>query len=120
MAGQSAVDNASHLIFVHDISNFGTDRSQPATMAQAENDAAQRQLEVVCGSGLLLDEKLPACEQAGVAVKRPKLQASGAKSAGRFTKPDFAYWPRTVSVAARLARSWVLPYPGSKSDVRAV
>jgi hypothetical protein len=32
-----------------------------------------------------------ACEQAGVAVTLPKPQTSGAKSAGRFGKPDFAY-----------------------------
>jgi hypothetical protein len=32
-----------------------------------------------------------ACEQAGVAVTLPKPQTSGAKSAGRFGKPDFVY-----------------------------
>jgi hypothetical protein len=32
-----------------------------------------------------------ACEQAGVAVTLPKPQTSGAKSAGRFGKPNFVY-----------------------------
>jgi hypothetical protein len=44
-----------------------------------------------CGSGLLKGEEILACEQAGVAVTRPKPQTSGAKSAGRFGKPDFVY-----------------------------
>src|SRR6202035_4428490 len=36
-------------------------------------------------------EEILACEQAGVAVTLPKPQTSGAKSAGRFGKPDFVY-----------------------------
>jgi len=40
---------------------------------------------------VLNGEEILACEQASVAVTLPKPQTSGAKSAGRFGKPDFVY-----------------------------
>jgi hypothetical protein len=48
-------------------------------------------LDVVADRGNFKGEEILACEQAGVAVTLPKLQTSGAKSAGRFGKPDFVY-----------------------------
>src|SRR6267378_833477 len=63
-----------------------------ATMAQAAKAALRSDnLDVVADRGYFKGEEILACEQAGVAVTLPKPQTSGAKSAGRFGKPDFAY-----------------------------
>src|ERR1700731_4458633 len=89
---QSAVDITNHLIVAHEVTNVGTDRSQLATMAQAAKAALRSDnLEVVADRGYFKGEEILACEQAGVAVTLPKPQTSGAKSAGRFGKPDFVY-----------------------------
>jgi transposase len=89
---QSAVDITNHLIVTHEVTNIGTDRSQLATMAQAAKAALRSDnLEVVADRGYFKGEEILACEQAGVAVTLPKPQTSGAKSAGRFGKPDFVY-----------------------------
>src|SRR5580692_11784315 len=89
---QSAVDTMNHLIVAHEVTNIGTDRSQLATMAQAAKAAlGSDNLDVVADRGYFKGEEILACEQAGVAVTLPKPQTSGAKSAGRFGKPDFVY-----------------------------
>ena len=89
---QSAVDTTNHLIVAHDVTNIGTDRSQLATMAQAAKAALRSDnLDVVADRGYFKGGEILACEQAGVAVTLPKPQTSGAKSAGRFGKPDFVY-----------------------------
>jgi hypothetical protein len=59
-------------------------------MAQAAKAALRSDnLDVVADRGYFKGEEILACEQAGVAVTLPKPQTSGAKSAGRFGKPDF-------------------------------
>ena len=89
---QSAVDTTNHLIVAHEVTNIGADRSQLATMAQAAKAALRSDnLDVVADRGYFKGEEILACEQAGVAVTLPKPQTSGAKSAGRFGKPDFVY-----------------------------
>ena len=89
---QSAVDTTNHLIVAHEVTNIGTDRSQLATMAQAAKAALRSDnLDVVADRGYFKGEEILACEQAGVTVTLPKPQTSGAKSAGRFGKPDFVY-----------------------------
>lgn len=89
---QSAVDTTNHLIVAHEVTNVGTDRSQLATMAQAAKAALRSDnLDVVADRGYFKGEEILACEQAGVSVTLPKPQTSGAKSAGRFGKPDFVY-----------------------------
>jgi hypothetical protein len=89
---QSAVDTTNHLIVAHEVTNVGTDRSQLAMMAQAAKAALRSDnLDVVADRGYFKGEEILACEQAGVAVTLPKPHTSGAKSAGRFGKPDFVY-----------------------------
>ncbi len=89
---QSAVDTTNHLIVAAAVIDIGTDRSQLATMAQAAKAALRSDsLDVVADRGYFKGEEILACEQAGVAVTLPKPQTSGAKSAGRFGKPDFVY-----------------------------
>src|SRR5258707_868659 len=58
--------------------------------ADRQTAAGEEPSETVLLTKTRLREKL-ACEQAGVAVTLPKPQTSGAKSAGRFGKPDFVY-----------------------------
>src|SRR6195952_4654709 len=89
---QAAVDTTNHLIVAHEVTNVGSDKSQLTTMAQATKAALRSDhLDVVADRGYFKGEELLACEQAGVAVTLPKPQTSGAKSAGRFGKPDFVY-----------------------------
>ena len=91
---QSAVDTEHHLIVAHEVTNSGSDRSQLSTMAEAAKAALHSDnLDVVADLGYFKGEEILACEQAGVTVTLPKPQTSGAKSAGRFGKPDFVYLP---------------------------
>ncbi len=104
---QSAVDTEHHLIVAHEVTNSGSDRSQLSTMAEAAKAALHSDnLDVVADRGYFKGEEILACEQAGVTVTLPKPQTSGAKSAGRFGKPDFVYLPAEDVIAARLGRSF--------------
>ena len=89
---RSAVDTVHHLIVAHEVTNVGTDRSQLATMAQAAKTALHSDnLDVVADRGYFKSEEILACEEADITVTLPKPQTSGAKSKGRFGKPDFVY-----------------------------
>ena len=91
---QSAVDTTHHLIVAHEVTNVGSDRSQLATMAEAAKAALHSDtLDVVADRGYFKGEEILACETAGITVTLPKPQTSGAKSEGRFGKPDFVYLP---------------------------
>jgi hypothetical protein len=50
-------------------------------------------LDAVADRGYFKGEEILACEKAGIAVTLPPPQTSGAKSEGRFGKPDFVYLP---------------------------
>ena len=50
-------------------------------------------LDAVADRGYFKGEEILACEKAGITVTLPKPQTSGAKSEGRFGKPDFVYLP---------------------------
>ncbi len=89
---QSAVDTEHHLIVAHEVTNVGTDRSQLAHMGQAAKAALHSDnLDAVADRGYFKGEEILACEKAGITVTLPKPQTSGAKSEGRFGKPDFVY-----------------------------
>src|SRR5471032_2029411 len=104
---QSAVDTTNHQIVAHEVTNVGTDRSQLARMAQAAKAALRSDnLDVVADRGYFKGEEILACEQAGVAVTLPKPQTSGAKSAGRFGKPDFVYSAKDDVYRCPTARTW--------------
>src|SRR5881409_114894 len=91
---QSAVDTEHHLIVAHEVTNVGTDRSQLAHMGQAAKAALHTDnLDAVADRGYFKGEEILACEKAGITVTLPKPQTSGAKSEGRFGKPDFVYLP---------------------------
>ncbi len=91
---QSALDTEHHLIVAHEVTNVGTDRSQLAHMGQAAKAALHTDnLDAVADRGYFKGEEILACEKAGITVTLPKPQTSGAKSEGRFGKPDFVYLP---------------------------
>ena len=91
---QSAVDTEHHLIVAHEVTNVGTDRSQLAHMGQASKAALHPDnLDAVADRGYFKGEEILACEKAGITATLPKPQTSGAKSEGRFGKPDFVYLP---------------------------
>jgi Transposase DDE domain len=50
-------------------------------------------LQAVADRGYFSGEEIVACDRAGITVTMPKPMTSGAKSAGRFGKQDFAYLP---------------------------
>ncbi|MGB2691949.1 MAG: IS1182 family transposase [Thermodesulfobacteriota bacterium] len=89
---QSAVDTKHHLIVAHEVTNVGTDRSQLASMANAAKDALRTdKLDAIADRGYFKGQEILACKEAGITVTLPKPQTSGAKSKGRFGKPDFVY-----------------------------
>ena len=91
---QSAVDTEHHLIVAHEVTNVGTDRSQLANMGLAAKAALHTDnLDAVADRGYFKGEEILACEKVGITVTLPKPQTSGAKSEGRFGKPDFVYLP---------------------------
>jgi transposase len=91
---QVAVDTEHHLIVTHEVTNVGSDRSQLATVAQEAKAVLQVDtLDAVADRGYFNGEQILACDRAGIVVTLPKPLTSGAKSAGRFGKQDFAYLP---------------------------
>ncbi|MEO1205519.1 MAG: IS1182 family transposase [Pseudomonadota bacterium] len=89
---QTAVDTEHHLIIAHEVTNSGTDRAQLANMGnQAKEVLGVDELEAVADRGYYSGEEIKACDDAGIKVTLPKPMTSGAKSAGRFGKQDFAY-----------------------------
>src|ERR1700704_4746520 len=89
---QAAVDTANHLIVAHEVSNVGTDKSQPANMAnQAKAALEAESLEAFADRGYFKGEEILACEEAGIPVPLAKPQTAGPKAEGRFGKQDFRY-----------------------------
>jgi transposase len=91
---QAAVDIKHHLIVAHEVTNFGTDRSQLARVAKDAKAILEAEtLDVVADRGYFNGEEILACEQAGITVTLPKPMTSNAKAEGRFGKQDFRYLP---------------------------
>ena len=91
---QVAVDTEHHLIVVHEVTNSGSDRSQPANMAkQAKAVLHAEDLAAVADRGYFNSPEILECAEAGITVTLPKPMTSGAKSQGRFGKQDFVYVP---------------------------
>ncbi len=105
---QTAVDSESHLIVAHEVTNATTDRSQLASMAAkakavlqetsdeateeaAEEGAAEEALTVVADAGYYKGEEIVECHEAGIKALVPKVDTSGSKAKGRYSKADFRY-----------------------------
>ena len=102
---QTAVEGENHLIMAHEVTNATTDRSQLASMAakakaalSAETAAeatgegeVQEALTVVADAGYYKGEELVECYEAGITALVPKVNTSGSKAKGRYSKADFRY-----------------------------
>ena len=89
---QAAVDTDSHIVVAHEVTNLGHDRTQFAHMGRQAKDATGTEhLTVLADRGYFSGAEILACEEAGITPICPKPLTSGAKSEGRFGKPDFLY-----------------------------
>src|SRR3954447_21803087 len=104
---QSAVDTTNHLIVAHEVTNIGTDRSQLATMAQAAKAALHSDNLDSLRIGVTSKgrKSWPANRPASRArCPSRKLRAPSRQAA--LVNLILFIWPRTMSIAARPARSW--------------
>jgi hypothetical protein len=102
---QTAVDSKHHLIVAHEVTNAPSDRSQLASMAgqarealtaqaqeaaTAEGEAPQA-LTVVADPGYYKGEEIVDCYAAGIKALVPKVDTSGKRAKGQYTRSDFIY-----------------------------
>jgi len=105
---QTAVDGDNHLIVAHEVTNATTDRSQLAAMAEqaraalSEETAAEKTdeakeaepeeaLTVVADAGYYNGEEIVACKNNGIKALVPKVDTSGKRAKGQYTRSDFIY-----------------------------
>jgi transposase len=100
---QTAVDSESHLIVAHEVTNATTDRSQLASMAtkaraalseeteEAPEEEAKDAFTVVADAGYYKGEEIVECYEAGLKALVPKVDTSGKRAKGQYTRADFIY-----------------------------
>ena len=98
---QTAVDSENHLIVAHEVTNATTDRSQLSSMAaqakEAVSDEAteasetQGELTVVADAGYYKGEEILECKKNGIQALVPKVDTSGKRGKGQFTRAEFIY-----------------------------
>ena len=102
---QTAVDSENHLIVAHEVTNATTDRKQLVSMATKaraalgeetatetiEEGEPQEELTVVADAGYYKGEEIVECYEAGIKALVPKVDTSGSKAKGRYSKADFRY-----------------------------
>ena len=89
---QTAVDSKHHLIVAHEVTNATTDRSQLSSMAgQARTALDAKTLTVIADPGYYKGEEIVDCYAAGIKALVPKVDTSGSKAKGHYSKADFRY-----------------------------
>jgi transposase len=89
---QTAVDSKHHLIVAHEVTNATTDRSQLSSMAgKARTALDAKTLTVIADPGYYKGEEIVDCYAAGIKALVPKVDTSGSKAKGRYSKADFRY-----------------------------
>jgi transposase len=89
---QTAVDSKHHLIAVHEVTNAPSDRSQLASMAdQAKTALDAKTLTVVADPGYYKGEEIVACKKKGIQALVPKVDTSGKRAKGQYTRSEFRY-----------------------------
>jgi hypothetical protein len=100
---QTAVDSESHLIVAHEVTNATTDRSQLASMAtkakaalseeteEAPEEEAKDAFTVVADAGYYKGEEIVECYEVGIKALVPKVDTSGKRAKGQYTRADFIY-----------------------------
>jgi transposase len=94
---QTAVDSKHHLIPAHEVTNDATDRRQLASMAKQAKEALnveaedEQQLTVIADPGYYKGEEILECKNNGIQVLVPKVDTSGKRAKGQFTRAEFRY-----------------------------
>jgi transposase len=89
---QTAVDSKHHLIVAHEVTNATTDRSQLSSIAGKAQAALDTEtLTVIADPGYYKGEEIVDCYAAGIKALVPKVDTSGSKAKGRYSKADFRY-----------------------------
>ncbi len=89
---QTAVDSKHHLIAAHEVTNAPSDRGQLFSMAdQAKSALDAKTLTVIADPGYYSGREIVDCYDAGITALVPKIDTSGSKSKGRYSKADFRY-----------------------------
>ena len=105
---QTAVDSESHLIVAHEVTNATSDRSQLSSMAAKakavlqdtadeapeeapEEGEAEEEFTVVADAGYYKGEEIVECHEAGIKALVPKVDTSGKRAKGQYTRSDFIY-----------------------------
>jgi transposase len=89
---QTAVDSKHHLIAAHEVTNAPSDRSQLSSMAgQASEALDAKDLMVLADPGYYKGEEIVGCYEAGITALVPKVDTSGKRGKGQYTRADFIY-----------------------------
>ncbi len=89
---QTAVDSKHHLIVAHEVTSAPTDRNQLSSMAGKAKAALDTEtLTVIADPGYYKGEEIVDCYAAGIKALVPKVDTSGSKAKGRYSKADFRY-----------------------------
>ena len=89
---QTAVDSKHHLIAVHEVTNATSDRSQLSSMAGKASEALDaKDLMVIADPGYYKGEEIVECYESGITALVPKVDTSGKRGKGQYTRADFIY-----------------------------
>ena len=89
---QTAVDSKHHLIAAHEVTNATSDRSQLSSMAgQASEALDTKDLMVLADPGYYKGEEIVECYESGITALVPKVDTSGKRGKGQYTRSDFIY-----------------------------
>jgi hypothetical protein len=89
---QTAVDSKHHLIAAHEVTNATSDRSQLSLMAGKASEALNaKDLMVLADPGYYKSEEMVGCYEAGITALVPRVDTSGKRSKGQYTRADFIY-----------------------------
>ncbi len=89
---QTAVDSKHHLIAAHEVTNATSDRSQLSSMAGKASEALDaKDLMVLADPGYYKGEEIVDCYEAGITALVPKVDTSGKRGKGQYTRSDFIY-----------------------------
>jgi transposase len=89
---QTAVDSKHHLIAAHEVTNATSDRSQLSSMAGKTSEPLDvKDLMVLADPGYYSGEEIVDCYEAGITALVPKVDTSGKRGKGQYTRADFIY-----------------------------
>ena len=89
---QTAVDSKHHLIATHEVTNATSDRSQLSSMAGKASEALNaKDLMVLADPGYYKGEEIVDCYEAGITALVPRVDTSGKRGKGQYTRSDFSY-----------------------------